>query len=108
MNNKLTTALTVIMLALLVAILSPAAHAQDAAGTVDVFLEVPDGAKAGPNFDVDDATSAYANLLTEEQRERSNAYYEGGYWLQLWGFLDRVHMAMLWKAEHQDAEPPPQ
>lgn len=95
MNNKLTTALTVITLALLVAILSPAAHAQDAAGTVDVFLEVPDGAKAGPNFDVDDATSAYVNLLTEEQRERSNAYYEGGYWLQLWGFLYGIGVAWL-------------
>ncbi|NOR36630.1 MAG: hypothetical protein GQ577_07775, partial [Woeseiaceae bacterium] len=67
MNNKLTIALTAITLALLVVFLSPAAHAQDAAETAPVVLEVPDGAKAGPDFDVDDATSAYVNLLTEEQ-----------------------------------------
>lgn len=48
---------------------------------------VPDAAKPGPNFDVDQATDAYIALLTPEQRAQSDAYFEGGYWLQLWGFL---------------------
>ena len=50
-------------------------------------LNVPDAARSGPNFDVDRATEAYLALLTPEQRELSNAYFEGGYWLQLWGFV---------------------
>jgi len=95
MNNKLTIALTAITLTLLCALLPPIAHAQDASEAAPVVLEVPDGAKAGPDFDVDNATDAYVNLLTEEQRERSNAYFEGGYWLQLWGFLYGIGVAWL-------------
>ena len=95
MNNKLTIALTVITLASLFALLPPVAHAQDVSETAPVILEVPDGAKAGADFDVDNATSAYVNLLTEAQRERSNAYFEGGYWLQLWGFLYGIGVAWL-------------
>ncbi len=50
-------------------------------------LQVPEGARIGPNFDVDRATQAYLDLLTPEQRALSDAYFEGGYWLQLWGLL---------------------
>lgn len=50
-------------------------------------LQIPDAAKPGPNFDVDRATQAYLDLLTPEQRAQSDAYFEGGYWLQLWSFL---------------------
>lgn len=65
----------------------PAVHAQENDGTVGVILEIPDGAKAGPGFDVEKATDAYINLLSEDDRARSDAYMEGGYWLQLWGLL---------------------
>ncbi|WP_297800435.1 M48 family metallopeptidase [Arenimonas sp. GDDSR-1] len=50
-------------------------------------LIVPDAAKPGPGFDADKATQSYIDLLTPEQRAQSDAYFEGGYWLQLWGFL---------------------
>jgi STE24 endopeptidase len=50
-------------------------------------LIVPDAARPGPDFDVDKATAAYVGLLSPEQRAQSDAYFEGGYWLQLWGFL---------------------
>lgn len=50
-------------------------------------LQVPPAARPGPDFDIDRGTEAYLALLTPEQAERSNAYFEGGYWLQLWGFL---------------------
>jgi STE24 endopeptidase len=33
------------------------------------------------------ATEAYLAKLSPEQRARSDAYFEGGYWLQLWSFL---------------------
>lgn len=50
-------------------------------------LQIPDAARPGPNFDVERATDAYLNLLSPQQRASSDAYFEGGYWLQLWGLL---------------------
>ncbi len=50
-------------------------------------LIVPEAAQPGPGFDVDKATESYIALLSPEQRAQSDAYFEGGYWLQLWGFL---------------------
>ena len=50
-------------------------------------LQIPDAARPGPNFNADAATEAYLNLLSPEQRAQSDAYFEGGYWLQLWGLL---------------------
>ncbi|MEO8742849.1 MAG: M48 family metallopeptidase [Lysobacteraceae bacterium] len=50
-------------------------------------LQIPDAARPGPNFNADKATEAYLNLLSPEQRKQSDDYFEGGYWLQLWGFL---------------------
>jgi STE24 endopeptidase len=58
-------------------------------------LQIPDAARPGPNFDVDRATEAYLGLLSPEQRALSNAYFEGGYWLQLWGFLYGLGVAAL-------------
>jgi STE24 endopeptidase len=50
-------------------------------------LQIPAAARPGPGFDVERATDAYLNLLSPEQRALSDAYFEGGYWLQLWGLL---------------------
>jgi STE24 endopeptidase len=61
----------------------------------DVELHVPDGAGAGADFDVERATRAWLDTLTPEERSRSDAYFEGGYWLQLWGFLYGVGVAGL-------------
>ncbi len=68
-----------------------------------ITLEIPDGAKAGPDFDVDKATEAYINLLSEEARARSDAYMEGGYWLKLWGFLYGIGVAWLLLASRLSA-----
>jgi STE24 endopeptidase len=38
-------------------------------------------------FDPEAATEAYLAKMSPEQRERSDAYFEGGYWLLLWSFL---------------------
>jgi len=46
-------------------------------------------------FDPVAATEAYLAKLTPEQRARSDAYFEGGYWLQLWGFLYGVAVALV-------------
>src|SRR5689334_5999913 len=50
-------------------------------------LHVPEAAKPGPDFDVDRATEAWLGLLSPEQRQLSDAYFEGGYWLGLWDLV---------------------
>src|SRR6266545_2745374 len=46
-------------------------------------------------FDPVDATRAYLARMTPEKKARSDAYFEGGYWLQLWEFLYAVVVAWL-------------
>lgn len=58
-------------------------------------LEIPPAAQAGPAFDVDRATEAYLQLLGETARARSDAYFEGGYWLALWDLLCGLGVAWL-------------
>jgi len=57
-------------------------------------IPVPAAAQASPSFDPDAATRAYLDLLPSQQKERSDAYFEGGYWLQLWSFL--YGLAVVW------------
>lgn len=45
---------------------------------------------AAPAFDVNAAVNAYLAKMSPAQRARSNAYFEGGYWLLLWDFLSTV------------------
>ena len=70
-------------------------------------VQIPEAAQPGPEIDVERATQAYMNLLSPEQRARSDAYFEGGYWLQLWQFLYglAVLLAILslrWSARMRD------
>ena len=44
-------------------------------------------ASAAPAFDPHAATQAYLSTLQGAARARSDAYFEGGYWLGLWGTL---------------------
>src|SRR3984957_13723505 len=50
-------------------------------------LHIPAGAEAGPGFDAGTATRAYLATWKPDQKARSDAYFEGGYWLQLWDLL---------------------
>src|SRR2546430_5222089 len=54
-----------------------------------VLLSPPPAAASGASGSIDPAaaTRAYLDQLPAEQRARSDAYFEGGYWLQLWTFL---------------------
>jgi STE24 endopeptidase len=49
--------------------------------------DTPSSATASAHFDADAATAAYLATMTPAARARSDAYYEGGYWLMLWDFL---------------------
>jgi len=58
-------------------------------------------------FDVKAAVDAYLAKIPPEQRARSDAYFEGGYWLILWDFLATVVVMWLllqfrWSARMRD------
>jgi STE24 endopeptidase len=43
--------------------------------------------RPAPSFDIQAAVDAYLAKMPADQRARSDAYFEGGYWLILWDFL---------------------
>ncbi len=43
--------------------------------------------QTGPAFDVKAAVDAYLATVPPDKKARSDAYFEGGYWLELWDFL---------------------
>lgn len=67
-----------VLLPLLVVVLATPVVRGEAIGTAQ-----PDPVVSG----VTAATEAYLNSVPPDKRARSDAYFEGGYWLQLWSFL---------------------
>jgi STE24 endopeptidase len=70
-------------------------------------VTVPPEAQPSDHFDVDAATNAYLAQIPATARARSDAYFEGGYWLMLWDFLLPViiYWALLrfgWSARMRD------
>jgi len=68
-------------------------------------LAAPSGADA--HFDPDRATAAYMATMSPEAHARSDAYFEGGYWLTLWDFVTGMLLAWLllgmrWSARMRD------
>ena len=53
---------------------------------------------AAPAFDVEAATQAYMATLSGAARAKSDAYFEGGYWLILWGALVTIGVNVLFLA----------
>ena len=53
------------------------------------LIMLPSSAHAA-NFDVETATRAWLDTLQGPARAKSDAYFEGGYWLILWGTLVSV------------------
>ena len=56
------------------------------------------------DFNVESATRGYLDQLQGEARERSDSYFEGGYWLPLWGtitavFIDGLFLKFRWSAK---------
>ncbi len=70
-------------------------------------LVVPAAAQPSAHFDVEAATDAYIAEIPAAEKARSDAYFEGGYWLILWDFLygAAVSLALLffgWSAGMRD------
>src|SRR5439155_5779342 len=47
----------------------------------------PASAETARAFDPTEATKAWLNTVPADKRAKSDAYFEGGYWLILWNFL---------------------
>ncbi|MGC2247526.1 MAG: M48 family metallopeptidase, partial [Terriglobales bacterium] len=58
-------------------------------------IEVPAAAQPSAHFDATAATNAYLAEIPAGKTARSNAYFEGGYWLILWDFLYGAVVALL-------------
>ncbi|HEV2721034.1 MAG TPA: M48 family metallopeptidase [Thermoanaerobaculia bacterium] len=70
-------------------------------------LTIPPEAQPSAHFDAEAATKAYLAEMPAAARARSDAYFEGGYWLELWDFLYGVAVALLlltlrWSARMRD------
>ena len=62
-------------------------------GAADTTVQGGAAVSARP-FDIQAAVDAYLAKIPPQQRARSDAYFEGGYWLLLWDFLST--MAVMW------------
>jgi len=70
-------------------------------------IPIPAAAQPSANFNVEAATDAYLAVIPPAAKARSDAYFEGGYWLLLWDFLYGAAIALLmlalgWSAKMRD------
>src|SRR5271170_1998085 len=87
--------------------LATPALAQPGANEMPSVITVPAEAQASPHFDATVDTNAYLAQIPADKTARSDAYFEGGYWLILWDFLYGVVVALLllnlrWSARMRD------
>jgi len=78
-----------------------------AANEMPSVIQVPAEAQASAHFDATAATNAYLAQIPADKTARSDAYFEGGYWLILWDFLYGAVVALLllnvrWSARMRD------
>jgi Zn-dependent protease with chaperone function len=78
----------IVSLALLLLCLAPMSPAMEK-------LVVPPAAQPSPHFDVEAATNAWLATIPPTAKARSDAYFEGGYWLILWDFLYGAAIGLL-------------
>jgi STE24 endopeptidase len=79
---------------LLILLFSVFGNGQTTAPSVSA-VPAQDRATTARAFNVDAAVDAYLAKMPPAQRARSDAYFEGGYWLVLWDFLLTVFVMWL-------------
>src|SRR5712691_8098216 len=84
----------------------PSATTRSAVAAEEQF-PVPSAAQASDHFDPLTATNAYLATVPPDKKARSDAYFEGGYWLLLWDFLASAAVYFLllstgWSARMRD------
>jgi STE24 endopeptidase len=101
---------SLITVLLFVSVTTAVAHEGPGAKPLTAMPDVvtgPPEAQPSDHFDVEAATNAYLAKIPPAARARSDAYFEGGYWLILWDFLVAViiYWALLrfgWSARMRD------
>jgi len=101
------TAFCCLILLCCLASLATPALAQPGANEMPSVIQVPPEAQPSAHFDAVAATNAYMAQIPADKTARSNAYFEGGYWLILWDFLYGVIVALIllnlrWSAKMRD------
>ena len=86
---------------------SALAQPSSAPTTMPSVIVVPAGAQPSPTFNAQAATEAYLAQIPPAAKARSDAYFEGGYWLILWDFLYGAVVAFIlltfrWSAAMRD------
>jgi STE24 endopeptidase len=66
----------------------------DASPAISAPAATPAASPATKHFDADEATQAWLNTMSPEARAKSDAYFEGGYWLILWDLV--VGLVLAW------------
>ena len=74
---------------------TPASSATTVSNPQFHVREVDDTWRANLPLEANAATQAYMERLPADVVARSNAYFEGGYWLQLWNFLLGLLIAII-------------
>ena len=55
----------------------------------------PPATNRATSFDPAAATQAWLDIVPKEKREKSDAYFEGGYWLLLWDYVVAAAISVL-------------
>jgi STE24 endopeptidase len=99
---KIRPALSASLLVFALCFLGGVARGQQAPGpgampatAMPSVVQVPPEAQPSDHFDAVAATNAYLAQIPAEARTRSDAYFEGGYWLILWDFLYGAILAIV-------------
>jgi STE24 endopeptidase len=77
-------------LAVVLLLITAIAYGQSSRPTAPGVATPANSVLAAPAFDVNAAVATYLAKMPPAQRARSNAYFEGGYWLVLWDFVGTV------------------
>ncbi|HYH01315.1 MAG TPA: M48 family metallopeptidase [Terriglobales bacterium] len=89
--RRLAAVLLVLLLSSLAIAQSP--NPQDV--STSAALQGASAPGSSQSFDVEAAVNAYLASVPPEARARSDAYFEGGYWLLLWDFLYGTAIALV-------------
>ena len=92
---------------LLIVAFATSLFGQSVQSAMPAKLTTPPEAQPSAHFDVEAATNAYLAEMPPAARARSDAYFEGGYWLLLWDFLYGIAIALVllnlrWSAKMRD------
>jgi STE24 endopeptidase len=85
----------VILPLLLLSILGCYGTAQTSGAAAAPSVQAANQSAAVRPFDINAAVEAYLAKMPPAERARSNAYFEGGYWLLLWDFVSTVFVMWL-------------